>query len=120
MATEALPPEAVETDTDRLRSVLDLGDRLLDALGAGDVEAVVRLTTKRGAAVEALLTGSGRPTLDPSTRDRARRQDVRLREALADRVETSRVAVAQAGRASAAHAGYAPDVRPAALDTSSR
>lgn len=107
---------------DPLRTAaLDAGDRLADALEAGDLDAAEIALHARQQALDA-LAGADLPALAPDLSARFRTQKERLQHLLRDRLALAREALTDAGRTAAAHGRYhtAGSPSPSVLDTAPR
>lgn len=104
---------------DALLHVLDLGDRLVAALDAGDLDGATETLREREALIASLL-GAPPDAATPALAARARQQHVRLGAVL--QAAQSRLHAASGGvRRSAAAAARYHTTRPATvLDTAPR
>lgn len=103
-----------------LAAALDAGDYLIAACDAGDLEAAAAAVEARAKAVAALEEAPRPETLPQALVVRFRAQDARLNRALERRLGALSDAVAEAARATAAHAGYGAPAPGPRLDTAPR
>ena len=104
-----------------LLDVLDAGDRLADALEAGDLDASRRALAERQRAIDALAAGP-RPDVPDALAERFRRQGERLAQTLRVGLEEAGRAAGAAERTAHAHSRYQAAGRAAGpvLDTARR
>ncbi len=97
---------------------LDAGDRLADALDAGDLDAAAHALDRH----HRLVVEIGRADLPapPDLAARFRDQHARVRRALRDRSDALGGALAAAGRAATAGRGYGAGPAPTVVDTAPR
>ena len=102
-------------------AALDAGDRLVQALAAGDLGGAARVLGERSRLIAAIRT-SGPPVPSPGLADRFRDQDERLQSVLTDRVTTLSDAISTTGQTALAVDRYASASGAAApvLDTAPR
>lgn len=98
--------------------LLDAGDRLAEALDAGDLDGVAEAIAERAALLAA--PAADRPRPSPEMRDRFQAQDARLRALLEARLAEAGAAASRAGRDATAHGRYHATPSAPVLDTAPR
>lgn len=99
------------------RAVLDAGDRLADALDAGDLDAARAALDDRQRAVDAAAPDRDVPE---ALAERLRRQDERIARALRAGLAEAGAEAGAAGRTAHAHGRYHGAGRAPVLDTAPR
>ena len=102
-------------------AVLDAGDRLVAALGSGDLGGAARVLGERSRLISQIQgAGLGAPAAELAERFKA--QDAHLTRVLQGRMTTLSDAIATTGRAATAHDRYVSSTGgpPPVLDTAPR
>ncbi|MEM1118349.1 MAG: hypothetical protein AAF845_01740 [Bacteroidota bacterium] len=103
---------------DALLHVLDLGDRLIDSLDAGDLDGATATLREREAMIASLLDAP--PATTPAQAERARQQEARLGVALHAAQERLRTTAGGVRQTATAAARYSLAPAAARLDTAPR
>lgn len=103
-------------------AVLDVGDRLTDALDSGDLDAASRALQERRAILDE-MAHTDLPPPPPELVERFRVQDTRINTGLRDQLMSLNDAIAMTGRTASAYSRYqttASMPAPRTLDTAPR